>query len=41
MARVRLLAAALLAPILLGAGDAPAKPDYAADARSIDRASAA
>ena len=37
MARVRLLAAALLAPLLLGAGDAPPQPDYAADARSIEQ----
>src|SRR5262245_58400379 len=35
MAGVRSLALALLAPLLLGAGDAPAGPDYAADARSI------
>src|SRR5688572_6538163 len=33
----RLLALALAAPLLLGAGDAPATPDYAADARSIER----
>jgi hypothetical protein len=33
----RLIALALVSPLLLGAGDAPATPDYAADARSIER----
>ncbi len=37
MARVRLLAAVLLAPLLLGAGEATAEPDYAADARAIEQ----
>lgn len=37
MARIRFLALALLAPLLIGAGDAPPSPDYAADARSIER----
>jgi carboxyl-terminal processing protease len=37
MLRVRDGAAALLLPLLLGAADAPAAPDYAADARSIER----
>jgi C-terminal processing protease CtpA/Prc len=36
MVSLRLLAAALLAPLLLGADEPPA-PDYAADARSIER----
>ena len=41
MARARLIALTLVSPLLLGADDAPATPDYAADARSIERASAA
>ena len=37
MVRVRLLALALFSPLVLGAGDTPPTPDYAADARSIER----
>jgi len=37
MLRVRHGAVALLVPLVLGAADAPAAPDYAADARSIER----
>jgi carboxyl-terminal processing protease len=37
MAGVRLLAAVLLAPLLVGAADTPSGSDYAADARSIER----
>lgn len=37
MAGVRSLAFALLAPLLLGAAEAPAERDYAADARSIEQ----
>src|SRR6478735_10824640 len=33
----RLIALLLVSPLLLGADDAPATPDYAADARSIER----
>lgn len=35
--RTRLLAFALFLPLLLGAKEAPKQPDYAADARSIER----
>jgi carboxyl-terminal processing protease len=37
MAGVRSLVFALLSPLLLGAGEASAEPDYAADARSIEQ----
>jgi C-terminal processing protease CtpA/Prc len=37
MVSVRSLVLALLSPLLLGADDAPAAPDYAADARAIER----
>jgi carboxyl-terminal processing protease len=37
MAGVRLLAAVLFAPFLLGAADPAPEPDYAADARSIEQ----
>lgn len=37
MAGVRSIVFALLSPLLLGAADTPPKPDYAADARSIER----
>ncbi len=37
MARIRLLAALLLAPLLVGAGEVLPEPDYASDARAIER----
>lgn len=37
MAGVRAFVIALFSPLLLGASDPPAEPDYAADARSIER----